>query len=358
MPKLIVSNLVRSKTINFLIDFVSALHGSGIFSSATRLRKGLLEYGYHVDINSHQASAIVHAHTALPISFVLVRRIRKLRKKKNSSFPILIAHGHTTIEDFVNSFAFTNHIKFFLRFYLPSYYKSFDHIIAVSEYNKRILMNYGIPENKLSVISNGIKIKDNYSNETIRTKAREYLGLKESDKLVICVGVCIYRKGVDKFIDIASLLPQYNFIWIGKRVLNAHASYLKGKFKLAKQLPNCKLPGYVSYKTLIGLLNAADLFLYPTREENQGISFLEAILYNKPCVISSHPVFDEFIDNKHVLKAKSINEYVQKVQMVFNDDQLAKRLVSCSKEYLEVHNINHSIKKVADLYSKLILEKA
>ena len=139
--------------------------------------------------------------------------------------------------------------------------------------------------------------------------------------------------------------------------LLAHASYLKRKFKQAHKLSNCQFPGYVSYKTLLGLFNAADLFLYPTREENQGIAFLEAILYNKPAVISSHPVFDEFIDNKHVLKASTVDEYVEKIELVLQNESLAHELVSNSKKYLEVHNITHSIEKIAELYSDLLPKK-
>lgn len=354
-----MNKLVFSKDVNFLVDGGKALEGSGIYSSATRLANGLHDYGYNVSINGSKPSAIVHAHTALPISFLKIKRLRKNRKAKGLYAPILIVHGHTTIEDFVNSFLFSNQIKFFLKFYLPTYYKSFDHIVAVSEHNKHLLMNYNIPAYKISVISNGIKIDTSKVNEKLRNASRLRLGLKPSDKLIICVGICIYRKGVDTFIDIAQRMPQYKFIWIGKRLPTpflAHASYLKKKFKLAKSLPNCQLPGYVSYKTLLGLLNASDLFLYPTREENQGIAFLEAILYNKPSIISNHPVFSEFINNKHVLKAASIPEYVEKIELIFNNKTLAKELVENSKKYLEVHDIAKSIEKIANLYTKLIHE--
>ena len=99
------------------------------------------------------------------------------------------------------------------------------------------------------------------------------------------------------------------------------------------------------------------MFLYPTREENQGIAFLEAILYNKPSIISKHPVFDEFIDNKHVLKAGTIDEYVEKIELIFNNDNLAKDLVSNSKDYLEVLNITKSVEKIAYLYKNLLQNK-
>jgi 1,2-diacylglycerol-3-alpha-glucose alpha-1,2-glucosyltransferase len=352
--------MVQSKDINFLIDFGNALEGSGIYSSATRLAKGLIEHNFNVKINSHSASAIVHTHTALPISFIKVKRILSNRKKDHL-FPILIAHGHTTIEDFVNSFLFSNQMKFILRYYLPSFYKSFDKIIAVSQHNKQLLMNYGIREEKIAIISNGIKIKTPALSSKLREATRTHLGLKEDEKLIICIGICIYRKGIDRFIDIAQKMPEHKFIWIGKRTPTpflAHASYLKKKYKEAKKLKNCQFPGYVSYKTLLGIINASDLFLYPTREENQGIAFLEAILYNKPSIISNHPVFDEFKDNEHVLKASTIDEFVEKISMVFDDDNLAKSLVSNSKKYLEIHDLENSINKLASLYSELLQASA
>jgi glycosyltransferase involved in cell wall biosynthesis len=235
-----------------------------------------------------------------------------------------------------------------------------DHIIAVSEYNKKLLINYGIEPEKISVISNGIKLTSAKKNMKLREDARAILGLKSSETLVIGLGVSIYRKGVDLFVDIAEKMLNVRFIWIGKRFSTAflsHSSFLKKKFAQAIKMPNCQFAGYVSYKTLIGLFNAADIFLFPTREENQGIAFLEAILYGKPAVISDHPVFAEFQAEVHCLKASTSDQYVYQIERLIKDPTLCEYLVKNARDHLKNHDITLSIKKIATLYSQVLQKK-
>ena len=349
--------MVRKHSVNFIIDLGKALEGSGIYSSATRLAKGLHDYGYDVYINSRKPTAIVHLHTALPQSFYKALRIKKMRQKYDSRHPKLVMHGHTTVEDFVNSFLFSNQIKPLLKRYLPYYYNLADAMVAVSIHNKNLLVNYGISAEKISIISNGIRLNSAFKSPVLRRQARIKLGLKAADTLVIGLGISLYRKGIDRFIDIAEQLPDVKFIWIGKRLptgLLAQARYLKKKYIKAGKLPNCQFTGYVSVNTLRGLLNASDIFIFPTREENQGIALLEAILYDKPSIISKLPVFKEYEEGIHVLKADSITEFVENINLLRNNQDFSGRLVNNARIYLEKHDIQHSIEKTAELYNKLL----
>jgi len=337
------------------------LEGSGIYSSATRLAKALSNYGYNVTINSRRSAEILHFHTALPQSFLkayLIRVQRNRRSAGGKKRPVIVIHGHTTIEDFVNSFLFSNQLRPFLKWYLPRYYGLADRLIAVSEHNKRLLVNYGIEGKKINVISNGIRLTSAKKSLLLRKNAREVLGLNNGSRLIIGLGISIFRKGIDLFVDIARQMPEFRFIWIGKRIspaFLAKSSYLKGKFIEAKRLKNCQFTGYVSSNTLYGLLNAADLFLYPTREENQGIAFLEATIYGKPAVISNHPVFDEFKDGVHCLKANTVEEYVQQIHRLFGEN-LTDLLVKNAQEQLLKHDLELSVAKIADLYVDLLKE--
>ncbi|MHA2366513.1 MAG: glycosyltransferase, partial [Candidatus Hodarchaeales archaeon] len=235
--------MVKKKSVNLIIDLGTILEGSGIYSSATRLAQGLREYGFDVSINGREPSAIVHIHTALPQSCYRTLRYRTLRKKYHSRLPKIVIHGHTTIEDFINSFLFSNQIKPILSKYLPYYYKLADHMIAVSQHNKNLLVNYGISAEKISVISNGIRLDSAYHNSKFREAARNKLGLNTSDVLVISLGISLYRKGIDRFVNIAKKMPQIKFIWIGKRLPTgflAHSSRIKKAYKIAaQQLNNC-----------------------------------------------------------------------------------------------------------------------
>lgn len=349
--------MVRKNTINVIIDLGNALEGSGIYSSATRLAEALGGYGYEVTINGKKPTAIVHLHTALPQSCYRVLRYRAMRERKNLHHPKVVIHGHTTVEDFVNSFLFSNQVRPVLSWYLPYYYKLADQLVAVSEHNKNLLVNYGIEPAKVAVISNGIRLGSAKVSQSVRRQARSLLGLSPDQKLVVGLGISIYRKGIDRFVDVAQQMSDTKFVWIGKRMPTsflAHAGHIKSKYKLAERLPNCQFPGYVSYKTLLGLFNAADAFFYPTREENQGIAFLEAVLYGKPSVISNHPVFAEFIDGEHVLKAASVEEFVTQLQRVLSSSDLSQSLVGNARKHLERHSLDRTVEEMAQLYDRVL----
>jgi 1,2-diacylglycerol-3-alpha-glucose alpha-1,2-glucosyltransferase len=342
--------------VNFILDFGRALEGSGIYSSATRLAHGLKEFGFDIAINSKRSAEIIHFHTALPQSCLKAYIYKNYKKKSSHDYPKIIIHGHTTIEDFVNSFLFSNQVKPILQHYLPFYYNLADKLIAVSEHNKNLLVNYGINPSKIEVISNGIRTDSAKINHQIRKLARKKMGLSEKDTLVIGLGVSIYRKGIDTFVEIAKKLPNVTFVWIGKRIpaaFLAHANHIKKQFIIANKLPNIKFTGYVSYNSLISLLNSSDLFLFPTREENQGIAFLEAILYGKPAIISDHPVFNEYENEKHVLKANSVDQYVHHINRLIANKDFGNELVKNAQFHLKNHDINLSIKRVAEIYNQL-----
>ena len=85
-----------------------------------------------------------------------------------------------------------------------------------------------------------------------------------------------------------------------------------------------------------------------------AVAFLEAILNGKPAIISQHPVFNEYKDGVHVLKAKSPEEFVKKIDLLRKDQKLANMLVKNAHSHLEHHDLKISIKKIAQLYDTLL----
>ena len=65
-------------------------------------------------------------------------------------------------------------------------------------------------------------------------------------------------------------------------------------------------------------------------------------------------IFTPNEDQKHVLKANTINDYVQDINKLQNNPQLAFQLVQNARKYLEIHDLNNSIKEIAKLYEKLL----
>lgn len=339
--------------VNFILDLERSLIGSGVYSSATRLAENLKKFGIKTDINGkNHPYDIYHFQTSLPQS---LWKIKLLSKRKNRKYRI-VTTGHTTIEDFRNSFLFSNRIDFVLIPYLTKFYSYADILIAVSNYNRDILLRYGYNPSQIKVISNGIDLAKNRKDFALRVKARKQMGIPDEQLLVITVGLCIYRKAPDIFTEVAISLPNHQFCWIGKYLplgTIAHSSLLREKFRIARRAKNLRFTGYVSRMTLKALWNAADVFLYVSREENQGIALLESIAYGKVPVVRDHPVFSWLTTEKNCLKGETVEDFSRQIHRLTTDKNLIKRLQANGESALKGHEIKKSVEKLANLYTEI-----
>ncbi|MHA1975623.1 MAG: glycosyltransferase family 4 protein [Candidatus Hodarchaeales archaeon] len=345
---------IHHMKVNFILDMEKGLVGSGVYNSAVRLAKQLESFGITTDINGkHPPYDIYHFQTALPQSLIKARILNRRISRKYK----IVMTGHTTIEDFRNSFLFSNRIDYALIPYLTKYYSYADYLVAVSDYNKMILQKYGFNPAAIRVISNGIDLSTNRKNSLIRQKARKHLHLRDNEFLVITVGLCIYRKAPDVFAETAIITPNHRFMWIGKYLplgTIAHSPYLRKHFQKAQVTSNLQFTGYLSKQTLEALWNAADIFLYVSREENQGIALLESIAYGNIPVIRDHPVFNWLDDGKNCLKGRTPDEFSAHISKLASNKTLQNKLVRHGNDTLRKHDIQKSIRALADLYSELV----
>jgi glycosyltransferase involved in cell wall biosynthesis len=171
------------------------------------------------------------------------------------------------------------------------------------------------------------------------------------------VGLCIYRKAPDVFTSVAMQTPEHKFMWIGKYWplgTIAHSSNLRNTFLSARKRINISFTGYVSRKTIEALWNAADVFLYVSREENQGIALLESIAYGKVPVVRDHPVFNWLTHEKDCLKGKTVEEFSNNIKKLATNRDLMRELQKNGRETLKVHDINSAVRELANLYSEIV----
>jgi 1,2-diacylglycerol-3-alpha-glucose alpha-1,2-glucosyltransferase len=339
--------------VNFILDFEKSLIGSGVYSSAIRIAEKLKEFGITTDVNgSNHPYDIYHFQTSLPQSLLRA----KILNRRKRTYKILMT-GHTTIEDFRDSFLLSNRINFALIPYLTKFYSYADYLIAVSDYNRDILLRYGYDPSKIRVISNGIDLTKIRKNYNLRIKTRKVLGISDEELIIIAVGLCIFRKAPDVFTEVALATPKHQFFWIGRYLplgTIAHSSILREKFRLARKTPNIRFTGYVSRLTLNSLWNAADVFLYVSREENQGIALLESIAYGKVPIVRDHPVFAWLSSEKDCLKGTTVKDFSNQIQRLASDKKLREILQSNGELAIRAHDINKSVTKLANLYTEII----
>ncbi len=287
---------------------------------------------------------IIHINFYGPKSYYLAKKAKKMGKK-------VIYHAHSTEEDFRNSFILSNQIAPLFKKWICKCYQLGDYIVTPTEYSKKLLENYNL-NTPITAISNGIDMKFFERNEENGKKFRKDFGYKDTDKVIMGVGLYLERKGILTFVELAKRLPEYKFIWVGYSPLIF--SPRKVKKAVQTKLDNLVFAGYVEPTVLRSAYSGADLYLFPTLEETEGIPILEALTEKIPTIVSSIPIFDFLEDGKHVYKASNVDEFEEKIKGILEGK--LPNLTEAGYKMVESREIKKAGKQLADLYYKVLNE--
>jgi len=94
---------------------------------------------------------LIHINTVGPKSLHLAKKMKLTGKR-------VVMHAHTTVEDFKNSFWFSNVLAAPMKKYLTYVYNHADLGICTAEYTRRVLVKRGVTT-ELMTISNGIDVE-------------------------------------------------------------------------------------------------------------------------------------------------------------------------------------------------------
>ena len=231
---------------------------------------------------------------------------KRLAVKAKKDGKRVVYHAHSTEEDFRNSFVGSNLFSGLYRRWICSCYKLGDVIITPTEYSKRLLRGYGMDE-PIYAVSNGIDIDFYKPCESDRTEFRAKYGYSDSDKVVMSVGLYFERKGILDFVRLAYAMPDHKFIWFGKTPLISVPPKIARAVRT--KLPNLVFAGYVSPEELKKAYVGADVYIFPTYEETEGIVLLEALASRANVIVRDIPVFDWLRADRDCYKAKSLAEF-------------------------------------------------
>jgi 1,2-diacylglycerol-3-alpha-glucose alpha-1,2-glucosyltransferase len=325
------------------VNLVYGTYGeSGILTSIINTKKMLrfLESeGVKFFENSYKVCDVMHAQTFGPIAFVMALA-HKLRRKK------VIIHAHTTHYDMKNSYRGSNFLSKCLKWYLSFYYNLADVCIAPSDYTKGVLLKTLKLKTYVVVLSNGIDVSMISNDASLGTVFRKKWRLS-SDPIILSVGFAFIRKGIVDFIEVAKRLPDYKFVWVG-RILGDLFLPRDTKKIIENAPPNVLFTGKIS--DVREAFNAADMFVFPSYEENQGIAALEAAAYGLPIVMRDLSVYAEYEDRVNCLKFHTIEEFTAAVEELILNESAAKKLGKNAQLMAQQHDLHVVSKRLFDIY--------
>jgi glycosyltransferase involved in cell wall biosynthesis len=246
----------------------------------------------------------------------------------------LVVHAHTTAENFAGSFRGSDTVAPAFGRYLRWFYSRADLVVCPSEHTAAVLSASGV-EAPTRVVTNGVDIDSLSGFEALREPYRRRFDL---DGLVVfSVGNVFERKGLTTFCRLAES-TDYEFVWFGPYDTGPLASSTVRK-RVSTPPANATFTGWVD--DVRGAYAAGDIYLFPTKNETQGIAALEAMACGKPVVVRDIPTFESlYTDGVDCLKCETLSEFRTALGRLAEDPALRERLGENARETAAEHGLD------------------
>lgn len=226
-------------------------------------------------------------------------------------------------------------------------YKLKRHLISSASYwlstgrtTTEYLVHYGAQKDKCYIFPFTSLLREDVERAKViaykdKKIYKDKLKIKEN-KVILSVGQFIYRKGFDLLIKSVNGIPSDTGIYIIGGKLTNEYSLLKEEY----HADNIHFIDFLNKEELIDYYAAADIFVFPTREDIWGLVINEALAYGLPvlttdkCIAGLELIHEEI--NGWIIPADNLEKLIEKLQSILKIDDLGEYRNSCieiSKAY-------------------------
>lgn len=231
-----------------------------------------------------------------------------------------------------------------------SRYRRADCILANSRWVADQAIASGAPAEKVRVVYEGVEIPTLPSSE-VKGAARKQWALKQSDRVLGCVGALQQDKGHEWAIRaLTNLRPQFPDC---KLLIAGEGEYRQALETLAGDL-NVRdaviFAGFV--KDISAVYQAIDVFLFPSLFEGLGTSLLSAMSYAVPSITFFGCALGEIVENGQSglqVEAKNSTQIAAAAASLLRDPDFAQRIARAgrarvSQDFSAEHMIEETLK--------------
>lgn len=244
--------------------------------------------------------------------------------------------------------------RWFLTLMMPRFLRAADAIIAVSECTKRDAVRaYGIPEEKITVIYEGVSPRFRPADpETVQAMRAKY-GLPEH--FILYVGTIEPRKNLTALLEAMTNLQSAicNLVIVGKK-----GWLYEGFFQRLRELgleERVHFTGYVPDEDLPALYSAADLFVFPSLYEGFGLPVLEAMACGAPVVCSDTSSLPEVAGDAALLvNPTDVRALAAAIERVLTDEALRASLQARGLERARRFTWEEAARRTLEVYQQVL----
>lgn len=211
-------------------------------------------------------------------------------------------------------------------------------IVSVSGYDEQNLRSEGISHNVVR-IANGVSWHFPLDHDP-------FTHIVGFSRKVLCIARLAPPKNHRLFIEVATLLPEYAFIWIGNQ-----------------QTPEFPFPRNVFFEGNIPQASAfipyADLFMLPSDYEGLPLSVIEALACGVPVVASAVGGVPELLDGSNGMAVEneaSVMARAVRNIMKMSSDEKKKMSEAAVMTYRTRYTVDHMVDGYLRLYNRISSE--
>jgi glycosyltransferase involved in cell wall biosynthesis len=221
--------------------------------------------------------------------------------------------------------------------------------ILVSNESTRNLVNkyYKIATDKISIVPNGVDIRNFYSN------------MKESSNQIIFSGVMYHHRGVDVLLESASIviekIPDVQFVLLGSGPEMEKLVEFTKKYSLSK---NVKFLGWIDRKQIPEYLAKSAIGVGPLRvtdvtKDALPIKILEYMASYLPILAKRGTLSsDILIDGENGFFVKDTNELAEKIIYLLQNQNVRSKMGQKSRDIVEKYDWKIIAQSIIDEYNK------
>ncbi len=233
---------------------------------------------------------IIHSH----IPFILGWSATRLSKMHHIP---MVGHYHTLYDHYLHYAPFPQKKILYraLAKHICGFYGHCRQIITPSQFSKQRLSSFGVDPDKINVIPTGYTEEPNIIP---KDDARLLYHIEPHQRALLFVGRIAIEKNISLLMDMMAIVRKTHpeaFLWVVGSGPAIHI--VKRKARQAGVLDIVRFQGKVPHKQIGAVYSAADLFVFPSITETQGLVVGEAQGYALPCIAADHAAAAESILN-------------------------------------------------------------
>jgi glycosyltransferase involved in cell wall biosynthesis len=221
---------------------------------------------------------IVHVHCFRRFDTYPALFAAKLKRKKI----VLTTHNPFTVTKESRSFLLRFSIKLHDLTFGKLFTRFIDKIICLVKDEIPILMAFGVKEENIEVIPNGIPNEMFKKGEPLEFLTKYKIPHKDFQNIVFWIGRINKVKGLENLETAVKQLHEVLFIFAGPD--DNASKEIKGLYKECK---NVIFTGRIPHEEVIHAYAASDLYVLPSHHEPFGVVLLEAMAQRLPIIASN-----------------------------------------------------------------------